>query len=372
MAKRSQSPILAAAGQGADPWPRTQSITTGPGRPRPDSMDTSPQGSVHSGTRAGSGSDTIACPAEQTRETGTPTGRRGHALLTGCAWKRQARPQAAGQALQRLLQGWLRSTLKGRRENPGEKARGSRSFSTEWALQHKFHLLNRKAAENKTPLYKDREQRMYTWAHSNTLRLRNSPGKGVAQGSAAREEQRLRAQPWARRGGQAVLRTPREEGACKHRGLLSDQAALRAPREAATRGQKGSAHAPGQEPPSQPPAATAALSPTPTKGAPSRGAWLPGPSGGGAAHPASPAPSRGAPAPRPPACFQLAHRLVSGVTGVRTQPERLRATRRRWGLQESELRAHKSQSSEGGLSPRKRHRCKRRGNAVSKRMLEVP
>lgn len=205
----------------------------------------------------------------------------GHALLAGCAWKRQARPQAAGQALQRLLQGWLRSTLKGRRENPGEKARGSRGFSTECTLQHKFHLLNMKAAENKTPLYKDREQRTYTWAHSNTLHLRNSPGKAVAQCSAAREEQRLPAQPWARRGGQAALRTPRkEEGACKHRGLLSDQGALRAPREAATRGQNRSAHTPGQEPPSQPPAATAALSSTPTKGAPARGAWLPGPSAG--------------------------------------------------------------------------------------------
>lgn len=144
-----------------------------------------------------------------------------------------------------------------------------------------FHLLNMKAAENKTPLYKDREQRTYTWAHSNTLHLRNSPGKAVAQCSAAREEQRLPAQPWARRGGQAALRTPRkEEGACKHRGLLSDQGALRAPREAATRGQNRSAHTPGQEPPSQPPAATAALSSTPTKGAPARGAWLPGPSAG--------------------------------------------------------------------------------------------
>ena len=61
-----------------------------------------------------------------------------------------------GQALQSLLQGWLRSTLKGRRENPGEKARGSRGFSTEWALQHKFQLLNMKTGGNKTPLYKDK------------------------------------------------------------------------------------------------------------------------------------------------------------------------------------------------------------------------
>ena len=62
---------------------------------------------------------------------------------------------------------------------------------------------------------------MDTWAHSNTLRLRNSPRKAMARGSATREEQRLRPQPWARRGGQPALRTPcEEEGAWKHQGLL--------------------------------------------------------------------------------------------------------------------------------------------------------
>ena len=226
-------------------------------------------------------------------------------------------------------------------------------------------------------------QRMDTWAHSNTLRLRNSPRKAVAQGSAAREEQRLRPQPWARRGGQPMLRTVRGGGGLEAAGSsLSDQAALRAPREAATRGHNRSAHAPGQEPTSRPPAATAALSRlsvvrstgsfhTPTKGTRPEGRGSRDPRRGGAGQPATPAPSRGS-GPPPPPWFQFAHRLVSEVTGLRTQPERLRAARRSWCVQESERQAHKSQSSQGGLPPRKRHRCNRPGNTVSKQMLEVP
>lgn len=123
---------------------------------------------------------------------------------------------------------------------------------------------------------------------------------------------------------------------------LPDQAARRAPRGAVTRGQSPSVHAPGQEPTSRPPAATAALShlsavhsaPTKCTRPEGRGSWDPR-RGGAAPAPALPGSRPPLRSPRPPSWFQLAHRSVAGVTGLRTQPERLRAARRRWSCRRS-------------------------------------
>ena len=223
-------------------------------------------------------------------------------------------------------------------------------------------------------------QRMDTWAHSNTLRLRNSPRKVVAQGSAAREEQRLRPQPWARLGGQPMLRTVRGGGGLEG-GLLCLTRPPSGPQGKRRRGDttaqhthlvRSPLHGLQQQPLPFPGCRrfVPQVRSTHRPRAPVQRGVAPG-TLGGAGQPATPAPSRGS-GPPPPPWFQFAHRLVSEVTGLRTQPERLRAARRRWCVQESERQAHKSQSSQGGLPPRKRHRCNRPGNTVSKQMLEVP
>lgn len=258
-------------------------------------MDTSPRAASTAAPEP-SGRHNRLPRRNRRRETGTPTGRRGtHAAHWMRLGKRQARPQAAGQALQRLLQGWLRSTLREGGRIQGKRPRGSRSFSTEWALQHKTHLLNRKAAENKTPLYKTENKGMYTWAHSNTLRLRNSPGKGVAQGSAARGKAEAPAQP-GRGEGQAAQNAARR-GPASTEVSCPDRAALRAPREAAT-GTEGLSTARLVRGPLLASGSGRCSFSYTDQGRPSRGAWLPGPSrAGGASCLACALPRGSAPAP---------------------------------------------------------------------------
>ena len=119
-----------------------------PRRPA-DSKDTSPHGAFTAAREPAAEAAQASPTRKRTREQGARAGRR-NAQATG--WMRlesHARPRAAGQALQRLLRSRLRSTLKGRRED---------AEASEWALRDKLHLLSTKPAENKTPLYKDRER----------------------------------------------------------------------------------------------------------------------------------------------------------------------------------------------------------------------
>ena len=92
--RRSQSPVLAAAGQGDDPWPRTQSVTTGPGKatPRQHGHESPWECSQQHESRKRKQHKRLPS-GTRTREGHAHRMGEGYARQAGCAWKHHAWPR---------------------------------------------------------------------------------------------------------------------------------------------------------------------------------------------------------------------------------------------------------------------------------------